>query len=412
MHLGINMTIVWSCFLLALPVSDSARVGPIFERVFEMAESKAAEILDLATAAKTEEARVPLSKFFLEDKLFKLRSDAEFKKGPLQPLMNTLALQGQQTPVEAFIDSERRYVPTKGYRRLNAMRILADENHPRFQHDMSVWTLIVKDATPVDLITRAVLDNENRKGLEQMERLDVVSRMEDLHVPVQRAAAALGISVKTFERDRLLVQNIWMLDLVKSDSIVASTAILLLEVAKSENRLNELKEDLLSWVADTKSKNEEKARLRKLKDGSELRPADMQVKKAMSRELVVEWVKQLKKKERFTNMVEWGFGAGIDADSNQLLIEAVRVNLARDPLDRIAKVVSKLAQVQKGAMEYLKLRHELEASRGPQDLVRQEADMPYDLSILREAGLNDLADELGKDQTTVAPEIEAKEGNV
>jgi hypothetical protein len=218
--------------------------------------------------------------------------------------------------------------------------------------------------------------------------------MEDIRVPVQRAAAALGVSVKTYERDRLLVQNDWMFELVKEDAIVPTTAVLLLEVAKGENRLAELKEDLLAWVADTKSRIEEKARLRKLKDGSDLRPAERLVRKAMTRELVAEWLRQLRKKERFTKAVSWDFHGGIDVDSNQLQIEAVKVDLAKDPLDRLAKVASKLARMQKGVMEYLKTRHELEAPQGPQAVVRQEADEPYDLDVLRAAGLDDLADDL------------------
>ena len=47
---------------------------------------------------------------------------AEFAKAALQPLMDSQVLEGQQLPVEVFIDSQGRYVPTKGYRRLSAMR--------------------------------------------------------------------------------------------------------------------------------------------------------------------------------------------------------------------------------------------------------------------------------------------------
>jgi hypothetical protein len=358
---------------------------------------KAPEILDLATAAKTEGTRVPLDKFRLDHPVFRLRPDADFEKPSLQTVMASLALEGQQVPVEAFIDDQGRYVPTKGYRRLVSCRLLAQENHPRFRADLPIWTLLVTGATPQDLILRAVLDNETRKNLGPLERLDVVKK-DDLHVPVRRAAAALGISVKTFERDRLLVGSAWMYDLVKQGVIVPSTAVILLEAAKAESRLGELQPDLLAWVKEKREQAEDKARLQQRKDGSApARSAEQLVRKAMNRDLVVEWLRQLKAKERFAKEVAWDFGAGIDADSDQLQIEGIKVNLAKAPLERLAKVASKLARVQKGVMEYLKTRHELEAPEGPQDVVRQEADTPYDLDILREAGLDDLADELGQE---------------
>jgi hypothetical protein len=373
---------------------------------------KAAEVLDLATAAKTGATQVPLNRFYLDEATFRLRTVAEFEKAALQALMNSLALEGQQIPVEAFIDSQKRYVPTKGYRRLTAMRILVSENHPRFKADMPVWTLIVKDATPQDLLLRAVLDNETRKSFTQMERLEVIRRLEDVHAPIQRAAAALGVSVKTYERDRLLVQYDWMFELIKDDCIVPSTAVLLLEVAKSENRVTELQEDLLAWVEHVEQKIEEKARLRKLRDGSDLRPAEQLVRKAMTKELVLQWIRQLKDHERFTKQVSWDFGAGIDADTNQLLIEAVKIDLAKDPLDRLAKVASKLSRIEAGVLEYLKRRHELEAERGPQDLVRQMAETPYNLDLLRQAGLSDLADSLAEEMLgdTAPPEAAPEAG--
>jgi ParB-like chromosome segregation protein Spo0J len=361
-----------------------------------MAEArKAPEVLNLATAAKTESTSVPLNSFVRDDPIFCLRPNAEFDKAALQPLMDSLALEGQQVPVEAFVYETGEYVLTKGYRRVSAMILLATENHPRFKPDMPVSTIIVKEATQQDLLLRAVLDNETRKNLGPLERLEVVKKMTDLHVPVQRAAAALGVSVKTLERDQLLVNNEWMHALVKGGLIVPSTAIPLLAAAKSERRLDELKEDLLGWITETQRKMKAKAQAQ-AKDDSDSAVAAL-VRKAMTRDLVLQWLKQLKQKERFTSEVSWDFGAGIDTDTNQLLIEGVKVNLARDPLDRLAKVASKLARVQKGLMDYLKTRHELEQRRGPQDVAGQEADTPYDLAILREAGLGDLADELGQE---------------
>jgi ParB-like chromosome segregation protein Spo0J len=365
--------------------------------VRQMSESKKTpDILNLATAAQTEIMYVPLNKFKLDDPQFRLRSDAEFDKPSLQPLMDSLALEGQQVPVEAFLDPQGHYIPIKGLRRLSSMRLQVAENHPGFKADMRVWTVVVKQASPQDLILRAVLDNETRKNFTQIERLEVAKKMEDLHVPVQRAAAALGIGVKTYERDRLLLLNPWILDLVKEDCIVASNAVLLLEAAKSVNRNAELKEDLLGWVTETKQKLEERGRLHK-KEGSKLRPVEALVRKEMTRDLVVEWVKQLRQGERFAQAVPWDFGADINPDSDQLEIERIKVNLAKAPLDQLAKVASRLARVQKGVMSYLKTRHELEAPEGPQDIVRQGANTPYDLDILRQAGMDDLADRLDQD---------------
>jgi hypothetical protein len=271
---------------------------------------------------------------------------------------------------------------------------LARQNHPRFSPDMLVRTRVIFDATAADLIVRAVSDNEVRKALGQFERIMAAKKLDDARVPVQRAAAALGESVKTYERDRLIGKHPWMFELVRTDCVAPSTASLLLAVAVKEKRMPELETDLKAWVEEIQERVAKKGRLRQLKDGKELRPSERLVKNYMTKPLLEKWVVQLRKKERFDREVPWDFGAGIDADSNKLQIEGITVDLAKEPLDRLAKVAGKLARVQQGVMEYLKSRHAIEAARGPQDLARQDAEVPYDVKVLREAGLHDLADEL------------------
>ena len=61
---------------------------------------------------------------------------------------------------------------------------------------------------------------------------------------VERAARALGASVKTYERDLLIAGHPWMFQHVIDDSVAPTPAFKLLAQAKEVGRLAELKEDL------------------------------------------------------------------------------------------------------------------------------------------------------------------------
>jgi ParB-like chromosome segregation protein Spo0J len=357
------------------------------------------EILDLQTKARTERKEFRLGDFVTLPDVYCHRDADALKREAVGGLMDSLALEGLNTALEVVLDEKKRPVIIKGHRRLAAMRFLVEDNHPRFKPETKVRADVVLDATEEDLLLRSVLDNETRKNLNPIERCRVVKTLHDAGVPVQRAAAALGISVKTYQRDLLVIEYPWMFDLVVKDRIPPTTAAQLLEAAKREDRVEELHEDLQKWVAHTEEKIQERQRLQKLKDGKDLPPAKTQVKNYLPRDLLEHWLGQLRRKERLAMSVKWDFVAGLDPDANRLKIEGIELDLAKAPLPHVAKVIAKLSHLQHGAMEYLTKRAALESAQGPQAAVRETMDQPYDLQVLRSAGLGDLADEL--EQETV-----------
>lgn len=357
------------------------------------------EVLELATKARVERKEAQLDQLQMKPEHYCHRAEVELSRTTLKPLMDSLALEGLQTPVEVYAEAKGQLVVVKGHRRVMAMRLLADDNHPSFKHNMSVQVHVVLDATPEDLTLRSILDNETRKNFSPIERIQVVAKLHKAGVPVQRAAAALGVGTKTFERDRLVAEQPWMLRLILEACIVPTTAVALLEIAKSTSRFAELEADLNQWCAETKKKIEERrTRRQKLKDGSDLRPAERLVKHYMTKELVQRWITQLRNGERFDGQVVWDFAGGFDPETNELVLEGIRLNVANAPLDRLVRVGAKLGRIYQDVVTSLKKRRLIEKSIGAQDAVEDEADDTLAADFLRREGLEDLVDELETEQ--------------
>jgi hypothetical protein len=255
---------------------------------------------------------------------------------------------------------------------------------------MEIEVVEVIGATPKDLLIRSVADNEVRKNLTRVERIRVTKKLYDNKVPVDRATKAMGVSEKTYNRDLMIAQNPWMFQHVIDNSIQPSAASSLLDEATKVKRVNELKEDIDAWIADKKRLIREKERLKKAQSNKELRPAEKEVKKYMPNYLVAHWITLLRKKRRFDEDAHWNFDASIEKDKGQLKISSVTLDLAKAPLDKLAKVAGKLSQISKQLAPYVQKRHKMEQQA---DNVKLE-EAPYDFQYLRDLGLDDEADKL------------------
>jgi hypothetical protein len=347
------------------------------------------------TQAETRPTKVRVSEFVLYPERFSHRDEAEFKKARLKPHMDSLVSEGMQVPVEFYRDKDGKPVLLKGHRRIFALRALADDNLPGFSRGMEVDALEVVNATAEDRLLRSVLDNVNRATLSIPERMRAGKVLYDNGIDSARAAFALGISPKQYERDLRIARAGWMMAYIEEDSISASHASRLLEEAEKAGRLTELKEDLDYWIAAKKRLIREHERLRKVVAGKDLKPALKVVKTYLGRELVDHWVDLLKRKKRFDEEVEWNFAAGIEKETGELRIESLTLDLKNDPLEDVAKVVARLGKLTQEILPILESRNRDEGD-GPQARVREDKE-PYDLDLLRKHGLNALAEKLEAD---------------
>jgi ParB-like chromosome segregation protein Spo0J len=281
------------------------------------------EILERASQAITKRCKARLDEVAFDTDRYCHRDEDALTADNLKTLMDSLVLEGLQVPIEFHVDGEGKKVLVKGHRRVTACRLLADKNTPGFSRDMEVDAIQVQNATVEDLLIRSVADNEVRLNLSRIGRIKVAKKLYDAGVQTERAARALGISPKSYERDLLIARNVWMFQHVIDDSIAPTPAYVLLSEAEKGGRIKELKEDLDAWIAAKKRMIREKEKIRKAKDNKELRPAEKMVRRYMPNHLIEHWLELLRKQQRFDEDAQWNFSAGVDRENDKLRIGKV-----------------------------------------------------------------------------------------
>jgi ParB-like chromosome segregation protein Spo0J len=367
-------------------------------------ENKEPEILSRMSAATTKRTTVRLDKITFDTDRYCHRDPEALGYESLQSLMDSLTLEGLQVPIEVFIDENGNIVLLKGHRRVYAHLGLADKNAPGFTRDMEIEAIEVADATPVDLLVRSVSDNEVRLSLTRVDRIRVTKKLHDAGVQVERAARAMNISTKTYGRDLVIGADQWMFNHVIANNIGPTHAYALLVEAQKAGRVSEMREDFDQWVVGKQRMIDEKEKLRKARDGKELSPADKQVKKYLPNHLVTHWVELLREKRRFNDDAKWTFAAGIEKETGQLRISSVSLDLEKAPVDRLAKVASKLSALTKQLAPYVKTAYEKASGESASSI----EDSPYDLEYLRALGLEEIAKDL-EEQTKIASQPDGEE---
>ena len=386
--------------LTSFMVSWAAAIerGHAYSGDLQMSEKQQApETLKLASSINATAIKVRLSEILLASDHFFHRDPSTLEPQSLQSLMDNLVLEKMQEPVEGFFDSENHFTLVQGYRRVAALRLLAEKNTPNFSADMDIDALILDGGSHQDHLVRSVSGNSVRNPLTRGERIRAAKRMHDAGVEETRAAAALGVSVKTYQRDLLIAKQNWMFEHVNDNNIEATAAIELLEAGQKHQCLAWIKEDFAAWVAKKKELIRDKDKLRKLKGGKELTAAEKQVKRLLVPHLLKHWLELIEQGKRFDDDAEWDFIAGIDQETNHLHIAAVSLDLDKDSPEKIAKVLSKCSLLSKQAAPDLAKRLMPVQSKP----VEQEL---YDLDYLKEIGAGDIADRLkARTERSTAP---------
>jgi ParB-like chromosome segregation protein Spo0J len=270
------------------------------------------------STATMKRIRIPLDQVVLEPLRFSHRNRSALLEPSLKPLMDSLVLEGMQVPIEGYRDSQGRFVVTKGHRRVESLRLLAAKNTPGFTADLEVEAIEVENCSQQELLVRSVANNAARLNYSRVERIVAAKRMYDAGVEEWRAAGALCISPKTYQRDLLIAKHGWMFQHVMDDSIEATAAFDLLEAAEKANRMDQVKEDLDAWIAEKKRLIREKSKRRKQQTGKDLSPSEKLVKRQMPRHLVDHWIELIQQEMPLDTEAEWEYGAHIDKDKRQL----------------------------------------------------------------------------------------------
>lgn len=365
-------------------------------------ESSETEILSRESTATTDRTKIRLDHIKFGN--FCHRDPVELEPSSLTKLKESVILEGLQVPIEFYRDDQGNVILLKGHRRVTVCRILAGENEAGFTLDMEIDAIEVIKGTPEDRLIRSISDNEVRATLDRMGRIRVAKKLHDAGVSSKRAARAMGLSVKQYERDLLIAKYPWMFQHVIDGSIAPTQAFDLLNAAEKAKRVNELKEDLDAWIAGKKQKIREKERMLKASSLKDLSPAEKLVKKFLVNHLVDHWIELLGKAQRFDEDAHWNYSASLDAESKKLSIPSVTLDLKKDSYEKLAKVGSKLSLMAKLLQPFITSRRDEERGEGAQ----QAPEAIYDLDYLRNLGVDDLADNL-EEQTRLAIEPDGEE---
>lgn len=106
----------------------------------------------------------------------------------------------------------------------------------------------------------------------------------------------------------------------------------------------------------------------------------------------------LREGRRFNEQVQWKFRAKLDEETGKLTIGSLTIDLMKIPLEHAAKVITQLSQLSKNGVPILQKRYLLEGPEGPQGKLNQPQPR-YDLELLRECGMNDLAEQREQEAT-------------
>jgi ParB-like chromosome segregation protein Spo0J len=320
--------------------------------------------------------KVRLDLIVMDPDRFCHRNQDALKADSLKSLMDSLITEGMQVPIEGYFDKQGRFVVVKGHRRVSSLLLLVQKNTPSFTADMEVDAIELENYTQQDLLVRSIADNEVRLNLDRTGRIRAAKKLHDAGVEESRAAAALGVSVKTYQRDLLIAKHNWMFEHVMDGNIDATAAIKLLEAAEKHNRIDLVKEDLNAWVADHKSELRKKEKLLKLQGRKEMSPAEKQVKNFLKAHILDHWLDLIAKGQRFDEDAEWDFAASLDLDKRKVQIGSINLDLDKDPPEKIAKVASKLSYLCKQMAPFVKKRVSQESSTASTE------EAAYDLDYL------------------------------
>jgi ParB-like chromosome segregation protein Spo0J len=326
-------------------------------------------------------------------------------------VVESLRQEKQLEPIQVFKDERGKWQPLTGHRRIAALYILAKQGVAGFSPSMAVAALEVLGASPQDRLVRSVADNEVRQKLDQKERLLVVQKFARAGVSKERGAAALAISVKSYERDLRVAQQPQMLEHVLRDHVSPGDASALILTAEKNHRLKEFLDHFDGWVKRKEAEIEELDRLRKAEADKGLKPAELLVKNHLSQQVFTGWLEALERKAKFTEEAGFNFEATLDKKSGKLRLERLNIDTQEASVMDLVKVGAKLSQLGKRVLAMAQRKSDLEKLEMPSGAQAALAKdpSPYDREVLKEFGLEDVAPLLEMEVRAEEPQTPANE---
>ena len=257
--------------------------------------------------------------------------DASDRDASMKHLVDSLQLEGQQVPIEYFVDKNTGdKILIRGYRRIEALWIAIERrfNPEVFYREMEISAIEVESKIELDYLIRSVCDNEVRLGLEEEEKLLTAEQLLTEGSSSSRAARALGVSATHFARYQRRIASPIMREHIAKGHLTATNADDLLEMASRHNRVGQLETNFDAIVhkvqghintlrADAEANANE---FNEDKDGV--------VSKHINKGFITSWMKGLKESKSLDWQAEpvttgWKYECSFDLKTGKIKLEAL-----------------------------------------------------------------------------------------
>jgi ParB-like chromosome segregation protein Spo0J len=398
MHTRVLMAAVAMFLWTALLAADKARAGP-FQGGPKMAEEKkAADVPERATQA-TQKQLVTVALQDLPDPRevddgLGNRFREKYQAANLGDLLESIRLRGLTDPPIVAKGEDGKWRIVGGHRRITVLYIHAEGGVPGFSREMPVQCLEMVNATEVELLIASMTSNELTARLDVKERLLWVKKAVATGVPKNEIAATTQFAVKSIERDLRIVTNERVLKHVLDDHLGPTAAAALVEVAAKKERLDEFLAYFDAWVQLKKEQIEQEARRAKEQGGVGLKPNQLTVASRLEPHLVRGWLKALATGNALKEESDLGFEASFDKKTGVAKIR-LKLDAKADDPDYVGRAAAQVSQIAKHLAAFAQTRRALEAPEGPQAALQND-DALLDTALLKQYGLEDIADQLNQ----------------
>lgn len=335
---------------------------------------------------------------------------------PMKMMVESLQLEGQQVPVEYYVDSETgTKILLRGYRRIEAIWIAIDRRFQpdRFYEDMEISAIEVESPTGyLEYLVRSVSDNEVRLGLTDDEKILAAEKMLKAGVSSSRAAHALGMSPTHFARYQRRINSPCMCEHIAKGHLTATDADNLLEAASRVNRVKELEQNFDRNVAKIED-HIASLRAEAIKNQNEFKEDKLGiVSKHFDSGHVRQWIKDIGESKSLDWSANpkasgWTYECSFDPKEGKIVIGALKADMHRMPRENVGQLAYKFSSMAK-YLENFFLKKQAEEAIW-KDQVQDDEDLVKYYSRL---GAADLADELQEKVKSARGETDPSHGQV
>ena len=308
------------------------------------------------------QATIKLNQIEVDTDAYCHRVEEKLKPEKLEELSQSLAQEGQQTPLVVIkSQTSNMFLLIAGHRRFYGFEQGIKDGLPDFADDMDVAVTIMEQGKGQsekdfrqDVNVRSISDNSNREAFDDFEKLKNARKLIGWKVQKQRAMSALGVKESQYSRYRYIVETSWLYDAVINGKIKTTSAARLVEVARqcddakdrsevknpNVKRMGLFEKGFNDWVTEAQEQLEADNQWRAANNKKPLEGRQAYLSRYFSVGLLLHWEKNLAEGISFDQSKPGGFKFLVKIDTKKLTLEIPRVNLKLDDLDE-----SKLAEV-------------------------------------------------------------------